>query len=128
MIDADTNLGLAEIPLAVNASVDVAEIGTMNANAKAIRAVNPHSSHVNVTRINGITTVLSSPTGGLISGQAAVINLNGSTQAEMAVVPTFGLVINFPRIATFGGFGGGRGQTIDFSEAVKRRDAAARRA
>ena len=35
------------------------------------------------------------------------------------------MVINFPRIAAFGGFGGGRGfggQQVDFSEAVKRRD------
>jgi imidazolonepropionase-like amidohydrolase len=125
MIDADTNLGLAEIPPA-NATVDVAETGTMNANAKAFFGVNPHSSHVNVTRVNGITTVFSVPSGGLISGQGTVINLNGSTQAEMAVVPAAGLVLNFPRIATFGGFGGGGGgfggQPIDFSEAVKRRD------
>src|SRR5262247_418774 len=50
---------------------------------------------------------------------AAIVNLNGSTQDEMAIVPTAGLVINFPRIATFGGFGGGGGgggQQIDFNE------------
>jgi imidazolonepropionase-like amidohydrolase len=122
MIDAATNLGLAEISGGVPASVDVAETGTMNANAKAFTAVNPHSSHVNVTRVNGITTVLSMPVGGLISGQAAVINLNGSTQAEMGIVPTYGLVINFPRISTFGGFSGGSPQTVEFNEAVKRRD------
>ncbi len=119
MIDAGTTLGLAEIPLGVNASVDDGEVGDMNANAKAITAINPHSSHVNVARINGITTVLSYPNAGTVAGQAAVINLWGSTQAEMAVVPTFGLVINFPRIATFGGFGQPQ---IEFSEAVKRRD------
>ncbi|MCU1289745.1 MAG: Imidazolonepropionase-like amidohydrolase [Acidobacteria bacterium] len=123
MIDASTNLGLAEISGGVPASVDVAETGSMNANAKAYTAVNPHSSHVNVTRVNGITTVLSMPVGGLISGQATVINLNGSTQSEMGVVPNFGLVINFPRISTFGGFGGGFGAPpVEFGEAVKRRD------
>lgn len=123
MIDAATNLGLAEIPLGVNASVDVGEIGDMNANARAFIGFNPNSSHVNVTRINGITTVMSYPTGGLVAGRAAVMNLNGSTQDEMAVLPEAGLVINFPRIATFGGFGGGFGrQPVDFNEAVKRRD------
>ena len=121
MIDAGTNLGLAEISLSVPGSVDVAETGDMNSNAKAILGINPHSTHINVTRVNGITSVLSLPTGGVISGQAAVINLDGSTQAEMAVVPTFGLVINFPRISTFGGFGG-RAQTVDFSEAIRQRD------
>jgi imidazolonepropionase-like amidohydrolase len=119
MIDASTTLGLAEIPLGAAATVDVSEVGEINPNAKAITAINPHTSHVNVTRVNGITTVLSMPTGGTISGQAAIINLWGSTQAEMAVVPTFALVINFPRIATFGGFGQPQ---IDFNEAVRRRD------
>jgi len=125
MIDAGTNLGLGEITLGVNGSVDLAEVGNINPNAKAIRAIHPHSSHVNVTRVNGITTVMSAPTGnGIITGQAAVVNLNGSTQAEMALVPEFGLVINFPRISTFGGFGGGGGGApVEFSEAIKRRDA-----
>ncbi len=124
MIDAGTNLGLSEISGGAAATVDVAEVGAMNANAKAFKGINPHSSHVNVTRVNGITTVLSMPTGGTIAGQATVINLNGSTQEEMAVVPEFGLVINFPRISTFGGFNPATFslQTVDFNEAIKRRD------
>ncbi|MCY7376501.1 MAG: amidohydrolase family protein [Pyrinomonadaceae bacterium] len=124
MIDAGTNLGLAEISGGAPATIDVAETGDMNSNAKAFLAVNPHSSHVNVTRINDVTTVLSMPTGGIISGQAAIINLNGSTQNEMALVPTFGLVINFPRITTGGGGFNpfGTQAPIDFNEALKRRD------
>lgn len=127
MIDAGTAMGLAEITLGVNGSVDLTETGEMNANAKAIKGIHPHSTHVNVTRVNGITTVLSAPNGGLISGQAAVINLNGSTPDEMAVVREFGLIINFPRVAAGGGrFGGGGGgfggPALDFNEAVRRRD------
>ena len=130
MIDASTAMGLAEIGQGANATVDVSEVGTMNANAKAIMGVNPHSSHVNVTRVNGITSVLAAPSGGLISGQAAVINLNGSTQADMAVDGVAGLVINYPRViggggfgGGGGGFGGGQGAQVDFNEAVRRRDA-----
>ena len=119
MIDAATNLGLVEIGLGVPGSVDVAEAGEMNSNAKAITAINPHSGHINVARVNGITTVMSMPVGGIVSGQSAIINLIGSTQSEMAIVPTFGLVVNFPRITTSGGFGQ---PPIDFNEAVKRRD------
>lgn len=119
MIDAGTNMGLAEVPLGGQATVDVAEVGDINSNAKAIIGINPHSSHINVTRVNGVTTVLSMPSGGLVAGQAAVINLRGATQDDMAVVPTFGLVINFPRVTTFGGFGQAQ---IDFAEAVRRRD------
>ncbi|MEQ1642631.1 MAG: amidohydrolase family protein [Pyrinomonadaceae bacterium] len=130
MIDASTNLGLVEIGQGANATVDVQEVGTMNANAKAITGVNPHSSHVNVTRVNGITTVVSEPTGGIIAGQSTVINLNGSTQADMAVVAVHGLVINFPRVTGGGGFGGGGfgggggGGGVDFNELVRRRDTA----
>ncbi len=125
MIDAGTNLGLAEIGGGAPATIDVAETGDMNPNAKAFLGVNPHTSHVNVTRVNGITTVLAMPIGGVISGQATVINLNGSTQSDMAIVPMFGLVVNFPRI-TLGGGGGfnpfAQQTPIDFNEAVKRRD------
>jgi len=126
MIDAGTRLGLAEIGQGANATVDATETGTMNSNAKAILGVNPHSSHVNVTRVNGVTTVASAPGGGMISGQATLINLNGSTQMEMAVEPILGLVINYPRITQFAGFGGGfggqQGPQIDFNEAIRRRD------
>jgi imidazolonepropionase-like amidohydrolase len=127
MIDAATNMGLAEITLAVPGSVDLAETGTMNAHIRAFLGIHPHSAHVNVTRVNGITTVLSRPQGGTISGQASVINLNGSTPDEMAVIKDFGLVINFPRVAAGGGFGGGGfggggGQATDFNELVRRRD------
>lgn len=126
MIDAGTQLGLAEIGQGANATLDFQEVGTMNANAKAITGINPHTSHVNVARVNGVTTVHVGPGGGIISGQSAVVNLNGSTQADMAVVPHFGLVINFPRATLgggFGGFGGGQPQ-VDLNELIRRRDAA----
>jgi imidazolonepropionase-like amidohydrolase len=122
MIDANTTLGMAEIPLGVPGSVDSAEVGQMNANAKAIKGINPHSSHVEVARINGITTVVSTPLGGIIAGQAAIINMIGSTQDEMAVVREFGLMVNFPRLSTFAGFGFGGPQAIEFTDALKRRD------
>jgi imidazolonepropionase-like amidohydrolase len=128
MIDASTNLGLAEITLGLAASVDLTEVGDFNPDARAIKGIHPHSAHVNVSRVNGITTVLSAPTGGTISGQAAVINLNGATPDEMAVIKDLGLVINFPSVAGGGGRGGGGGRfggpAIDFNQAVQRRDAA----
>ncbi len=129
MIDASTNLGLAEIGQGANATIDLQEVGPNNANAKAFLAINPHTSHVNVTRVNGITTVLSQPAGGIISGQSTIINLNGSTQADMGVVPANALVINFPRVVAGGGFGGfggggGGGGQADFAELIRRRDAA----
>jgi imidazolonepropionase-like amidohydrolase len=106
MIDAGTNMGLVEIPQGASGTVDTSEVGDLNPNAKAITAVNPHSAHIAVTRVEGITNTLTAPTGGLISGQAALINLLGTAPKEMAVVPQVALVINYPRI---GGGGGGFG-------------------
>src|ERR1041385_9121527 len=99
MIDAGTNMGLVEVPQGANGTVDLSEVGEFNPNAKAIIAVNPHSAHIAVTRVEGITNTLTAPTGGLISGQAALINLLGTAPKEMAVVPYAALVINFPRVA-----------------------------
>lgn len=105
MIDVATAMGLVEVPQGAAGTVDTAEVGDTNPNAQAIVAVNPHSAHIAVTRVDGITSVVTMPQGGLISGQAALINLNGTSQKEMAVVPSVALVITFPRVAQ--GFGGG---------------------
>jgi imidazolonepropionase-like amidohydrolase len=107
MIDAGTNMGLVEVPQGANGTVDTSEVGDLNPNAKAIVAVNPYSAHIAVTRVEGITNTVSAPSGGLISGQAALINLLGTSPKEMAVVPQLALVINYPRVA--GGGGGGFG-------------------
>lgn len=102
LIDLGTALGLVEIETGAPGTVDLAEIGDMNPNAQAIFGINPYSAHVTVTRANGITTVLSSPRGGIISGQAALINLDGTTPREMAVTPLAALVITFPRASSAG--------------------------
>lgn len=107
MIDLGTSIGLIEITeQGATGWVDTQEVGELNPNSKAFYAVNPHSAHVAVTRVNGVTTVLSSPLGGLVSGQSALINLLGATPPEMAVERTAALVINYPRAGGFGGFGG----------------------
>ena len=106
MIDLGTSLGLLEITQGAAGWIDTQEIGETNPNAQAWYAVNPHSAHVGVTRVNGVTSVLSSPLGGLVSGQAAFINLLGSAQRDMALLPQAALVINFPRTGGAGGFGG----------------------
>ena len=123
MIDLGTSMGLVEISLGAPGTVDIAETGPFNPNAQAINGINPHSAHIPVTRVNGVTSVLSMPQGGIISGQAAIINLDGTTAQEMAVVPTAALIINFPRVATFGGgFGFGPQQPPPITELIRTRD------
>ncbi len=118
MIDAGTNMGLVEVPQGANGTVDLSEVGDLNPNAKAIIAVNPHSAHIAVTRVEGITSTLTAPTGGLISGQATLINLLGTAPKEMAVVPQVALVINYPRIGGGGGGFGGFQQPANLADTL----------
>ncbi|MEO5567446.1 MAG: amidohydrolase family protein, partial [Gemmatimonadaceae bacterium] len=77
---------------------------------RAIGALNLDSELLGVTRMSGVTSVLTSPTGGLISGQAALINTSGWTWEDIGIRQNAGLVINLPSAAgAGGGRGGGRG-------------------
>jgi imidazolonepropionase-like amidohydrolase len=101
MIDADTEIGLTEIG-SVAGSVDTNEIGDNNANIRVDVAIHPDSSHIAVTRVNGITTALTAPRGGLIAGQSALLNLDGWTPREMVLKSPVAMHLNWP--------GGGRGR------------------
>jgi imidazolonepropionase-like amidohydrolase len=122
MIDAGTSLGLVEVGQGAPGMVDLTEIGDMNPNAQAIVAVNPHSANINVTRVNGVTSVVTMPLGGIISGQAALINLDGTTPREMAVLPSAALVINFPRASTISFDALFNPQAINLNDAITTRD------
>src|SRR5262245_17898582 len=101
MIDPHTEIGLDEIN-SINATNDTTEIGDLNPHMKASAAINPLSEHVAVTRTNGITTVLSTPSGGLFSGQGALINLDGWVIKDMLLKDSTVMVINYPRELNFG--------------------------
>ncbi|MDQ3685027.1 MAG: amidohydrolase family protein [Acidobacteriota bacterium] len=120
MMDAATSMGLVEIG-AVAATVDIAEVGDMNPHAQAISAVNPHNASVDVTRVSGVTSVAALPSGGIISGQAAVIHLNGTTPREMALAASAALVIDFPRVSAGFGFIAQQ-QPPNINQAVETRD------
>ena len=84
MIETGSSVGLSEIGQGAVATVDISEVGSFNPNAQAFFGIDPHSAHVGVARVVGITTVVSRPTGGIISGQAALMNLAGDTPPKMA--------------------------------------------
>jgi imidazolonepropionase-like amidohydrolase len=116
MIDGGTTLGLTEIG-SVAGSVDTAEIGDNNANIRVDVAIHPATSHVGVTRVNGITTVLTAPRGGLIAGQSALINLDGWVPRDMVLRSPVAMHINWPGGGGGGGFGFfGQGQSRSVTE------------
>ena len=102
MFDAFSSLGLVEVD-AVSATSDHTEMGMYNPHLLAASAIHPSSEVIPVTRANGITHALVAPRAGrdgVISGQAALINLDGWTVDEMAVVPSVAMVIDWPGIVT----------------------------
>ena len=102
MIDAGSRLGLTEIG-SVPGGEDQQELGEFNPQDAALIAVNPNSEVIPVTRSNGVTTAITSPRGGLVSGQAVLMDLLGWTPQEMAVRAPAAMVMTYPRTG-----GGGR--------------------
>jgi len=103
LIDAGTSLGLIEIS-AVPVTVDNAEIGELNPHMRAFTAINPNSAAIPVTRVEGVTTVVSNPASGVISGKSTLINLYGYSPDTMAVKADVGLFVNWPSSRRRGGW------------------------
>ena len=95
LISANSSLGLIEIE-AVRATVDTAEVGAVNPNARAQIAVHADSDLLPVARAGGVLTALSVPRGNLIAGQSALINLSGWNYEEMTVKPAVAMHIYWP--------------------------------
>lgn len=95
LIDANSVIGLTEIG-AVRATNDLTETGSINANVRAEVAINPESEIIPVTRANGITVAVTRPGGGVISGTAAAIMLDGWTWEDLTLRAPVGLAVNWP--------------------------------
>ncbi len=95
MVDAISSIGLVEID-AVRSTRDVTETGSINPNIRAEAAVNPESEIIPVTRANGVTTAVTMPNGGTISGSAAAMMLDGWTWEEMTLKAPIGMIVNWP--------------------------------
>lgn len=84
LINAGTNLGLVEIG-AVPDTRDATARG-QNAIAASFRAwegINPNTALFPPARNEGVTSVIVSPGGGLVSGQAALVDLVNGTVSDM---------------------------------------------
>lgn len=116
LIESGTQIGLVEVG-AVAGSVDHSMITPRDVIREQIRAgfnvadgINPFSTVIPVTRIGGITTAVSRPTGGLVSGQGVVMDLDGSTVEEMIIRSPVGMFARMDE-GVRGVAGGTRGAT-----------------
>jgi len=97
LIETHSNIGLIEIG-AVRATRDASETGSINPNVKAQVAVNPDSELIPVGRANGVLLSMSVPRGGLISGQSALLQLDGWTWEHLTVRSPVGMHVNWPHM------------------------------
>ncbi|TDR45875.1 imidazolonepropionase-like amidohydrolase [Tahibacter aquaticus] len=98
LIASDSLLGLTEVD-AVRATVDMAESGSVNPNARALVAIDADSELLPVARSNGVLTVHVVPRAGedgLLTGQSALVKLDGWTWEEMSLVPSVGVHLVWP--------------------------------
>jgi len=98
LINAYTTVGLTEVG-SVRGTVDRAESGSINPNARAEVSVNPESEIIPVTRANGIALTLTSPAGGTISGRSALLRMDGWTWEEMTYKAPCALQVIWPSMA-----------------------------
>jgi imidazolonepropionase-like amidohydrolase len=126
MIDSNTELGLSEVG-AERVTVDTGELGEFMPQLKALSAVNPESEHFPVVRANGITAVMTFPAAGgrggrgaggtqFISGEAALIHMDGWTWEDMEIKRDAAVHLLFPTIAMRGG--GRGGASVDFADEI----------
>src|SRR5580704_9383496 len=121
MIDSATEIGLTEIE-AVREMSDIADIGLFKPQLRAATAVNPASEHIPVTRANGITSVITSPGGGIVAGQCVLMHLNGWTMEDMAVRASAAMRLEYPNIRTPNRFAAAEtpGRASAYTDAKKR--------
>jgi len=97
LIDSGSRLGLVEVN-SLAETQDYMELGNVTPNMQALTAINPNSVAIPVTRVNGVTSSIALPSGGLFPGTAVLIHLNGYTPAQM-YGGFKGVLLNFPSSA-----------------------------
>lgn len=102
MIDSGSRVGLFEFGQAPQAT-DVSEWGDVIPQMKALTAVNPNAVSIPITRVSGVTTVLTKPEGDLFPGTASLINLHGYTPDQM-YAGFDAVVLTYPRTGRRGQF------------------------
>ncbi len=98
LVSAYTGMGLTEFN-SVRGSVDLAETGALNPNARAQPALNADSEHIPVSRSNGILTALSVPlTSGLVAGTSTLIRMDGWTWEDLTLRSAVALHVFWPNL------------------------------
>jgi imidazolonepropionase-like amidohydrolase len=81
--------------------------------------INPRSMVIPVSRIAGVTTAISRPTGGLIAGQAIAIDLLGNRVEDMTIASPVAMFATLGENARDAGGGARAGETMRLREVLE---------
>ncbi len=94
-IATNTQLGLVEID-AARSTVDFAEVGNLNSNARSIVAYNTDSEVIPTVRDHGVLLAQIVPAGGIISGSSSVVQLDAWNWEDAVYRADEGIRLNWP--------------------------------
>ena len=113
LFDSGTNIGLLEIEAIVETNdyrIGEEEDDLVAAAFNVADGLNPNSMVIPITRVAGVTTAVSRPQGGLVAGQAVVIDMLGRDMDAMLVRNPVAMFGNLGESAR-GAIRGARGTT-----------------
>jgi imidazolonepropionase-like amidohydrolase len=96
LVDAGSTVGLFEVG-SLAETQDFADAAQFQPELRTSTALHPDSEHIPVTRANGILTALVEPSGGVISGQGCLIDLNGWVPRDLVIADSVALNLTIPR-------------------------------
>jgi imidazolonepropionase-like amidohydrolase len=103
-VHAWTDLGLVEVG-SVGATRENNKEGDIDAAFNVAEGVNPQSVMIPVARTDGVTTALTVPSGGLIAGQAVMLDLAGDRMEDLVVRSPAAMVIDLSQQSKSAGGG-----------------------
>jgi imidazolonepropionase-like amidohydrolase len=104
LIHASSELGLLEVA-SVDATNERTSAGEVTPSFDVAEGIDPRSVRIPVARTEGVTAAMAVPTGGMFSGQAALIALSGSRMEAMLRVRDAAMAGDFANALKAGGGG-----------------------
>jgi len=93
LIHAATTMGLTQVG-SVDATSEARHSGFVNAAFNVAEGIDPATPLIPIARLEGVTTALTGPSDGLVSGQAVLIDLAGERVETLVARSPVAMVIN----------------------------------
>lgn len=119
-IEVASQLGLVEVDLEGGTHGFNSGGDAIRASTYAADAFDPWSSLIPIQRVDGVTSTVTSPSGGFVSGHAAHAQLAGETQAEAVRERAVAMVMQVGASPSISGAIAQAGEVLDAARAVRR--------